>query len=213
MVATGFAEGKLQSMTEEAVVRDLRPYVADSLKISPESINIRVLSFVDDVHSRPSALITHLGSGRPVGRVTFLIRAARVTADVEAVKDVVVANRFLRRNQILSEDDLRVTSVRLAWPEPRYLENPALGVGRRVTRAVPSNLPVTEDLLGEPYIIRQGSRITIQFVTGPLKILAFGIARDEGAVGGYIRVANVDSKKELWGRIIDGETVQVGPNQ
>ena len=213
MVAAVFAEVKGLTLTEETVVSELRDYIAESLQIDGSAVNIRILSSVADHQSRPSALISHLGTGKPVGRVTFLIRSSRVTAEVEAVKDVVVANRFLRRNQILGEGDLRVSSLRLAWPEARYLEDPALGVGKRVTRPVPFRLPVTEDVLGEPYIIQHGSRITIEYLSGPLKILALGIAKDDGAIGSLIRVTNIDSKKELWAKIIDAETVQVGPKQ
>jgi flagella basal body P-ring formation protein FlgA len=213
MVAAVFAEEKKQNVDGGAVVILLRSYVAEFLQIDDSAVNIRILSSIEDLPARPSTTISHVGSGRPVGRVTFLIGTSRVMADVQAVKDVVVANRFLRRNQILGEDDLRVSSLRLAWSDVRYLENPALGVGKRVTRSVPSSLPLTEDVLGEPYIIRHGSRITIQYLNGPLKILAVGVAKDDGAVGGYIRVANLDSRREVWARIIDGETVQVGPNQ
>jgi flagella basal body P-ring formation protein FlgA len=59
--------------------------------------------------------------------------------------------------------------------------------------------------------MRHGARVTILYVKGPLKVLSVGIAKDDGPVGGRIRVSNADTKKELWGLIVDAETVQVGP--
>jgi flagella basal body P-ring formation protein FlgA len=142
--------------------------------------------------------------------VTFLVGSARVQADVEAVKEVVVASRFLRRNQVMEQADVVRTAIRLIWPEGRYLENVDLVVGKRVTRSVPAHFPITEDALGNPYTIRQGAQITIQYLQGPLKVVAVGVAKEDGPAGARIRVTNLDSKKELWARVVDGETVQVG---
>ena len=88
---------------------------------------------------------------------------------------------------------------------------PEIAVGKRLTRNIPSRFPVTEDVLGEPYTLRQGMRITIRYQSGPLRVLAMGIAKEDGAVGASIRVTNLDSKKDLWARVVDDETVQVGP--
>ena len=42
-------------------------------------------------------------------------------------------------------------------------------------------------------------------------VLALGVAKEDGPVGASIRVTNLDSKKDLWARIVDGEMVEVGP--
>jgi flagella basal body P-ring formation protein FlgA len=143
--------------------------------------------------------------------VTFLMGTARVQAEVEAVKEVVVASRFLRRNQLMEEGDLMMTAIRLTGPAGHYIDNLDLAVGKRLTRSISARLPITEDALGKPYMIRQGARITIQYVQGALKVLALGTAKEDGPAGASIRVSNLDSKKDLWARVVDSQTVQVGP--
>ena len=206
-----YAAEKSKTPQEEIVTAALRAHVAERLKIEPAAVTIRIMSAVEKVEVGPAIAISHLGSGSPVGRVTFLIGSARVQAEVEAVKEVVVASRFLRRNQLMEQADVVRTAIRLIWPEGRYLENVDLVVGKRVTRSVPAHFPVTEDALGNPYTIRQGAQITIQYLQGPLKVVALGVAREDGPAGARIRVTNLDSKKELWARVVDSQTVQVGP--
>jgi flagella basal body P-ring formation protein FlgA len=104
-----------------------------------------------------------------------------------------------------------MTPIRLISPAGRYINQLDLAIGKRVTRSISARLPVTEDALGKPYMIRQGGRISIQYLQGSLKVLALGTAKEDGLAGASIRVTNLDSKKELWARVVDGETVQVGP--
>jgi flagella basal body P-ring formation protein FlgA len=209
--APGFAVDKMVTSQEEVVASSLRAYVAHGLQIQPAAVTVRIMSSLDGLAISPRATISHIGLGSPLGRVTFVIGLARVQAQVEAVKDVAVASRFLRRNQLLEEADVAMASVRMTRPDSRYMANPDLAVGQRVTRSVPARVPLTEEALGKPYAIRQGARITIQYVQGPLKVLALGIAKEDGVAGMSIRVSNLDSKKEISAKVVDGETVQVGP--
>jgi flagella basal body P-ring formation protein FlgA len=202
---------KVKTSQQEGVTTAIQAYVADGLQIDPAAVTVRIMSPLDGLVLRPVPPISHLGSGSPVGRVTFLMGTARVQTEVEAVKEVVVASRFLRRNQLLEEGDLMMTAIRVSGPAVRYIDNLDLAVGKRVTRSVSARLPITEDALGKPYMIRQGARITIQYVQGALKVLALGTAKEDGPAGASIRVSNLDSKKDLWARVVDSETVQVGP--
>ena len=202
---------KVKTSQEEGVATAIRAYVADGLQIDPAAVTVRIMSPLDGLVLRPVPSISHLGSGSPVGRVTFLMGKARVQAEVEAVKEVAVASRFLRRNQLVEEGDLMMTAIRLTGPAGHYIDNLDLAVGKRVTRSVSARFPITEDALGKPYMIRQGARITIQYVQGGLKVLALGTAKEDGPAGASIRVSNLDSKKDLWARVVDSETVQVGP--
>ena len=202
---------KVKTSQEEVIPTAIRAYVAKSLQIEPAAVTVRIMSSLDGLVLRPMPAISHLGSGSPVGRATFLMGTARVQAEVEALKEVVVASRFLRRNQLVEEGDLTMTAIRLAWPAGHYIDNPDLAVGKRVIRSISARLPITPDALGQPYMIKQGSRITIQYVHGALKVLALGTAKEDWAGGASIRVSNLDSKKDLWARVVDSQTVQVGP--
>lgn len=217
--SSAWAEGKMQGLSAEAAVkprealtRALRAYVAASLQIDETAVVVRVLSPLEGAPGPLDAdSIRHVGAGKPVGRVVFLVGSVRLTAEVDAFKEVLVASRYLRRNHVLEEGDCALHSIRLAGPEARYLEDARVVVGKRLTRPVMTRLPITEDVLAPPYVVRQGERITIQYLHGLLSILAVGIAKEDGHIGASIRVTNTDSKKELWGKVVDAGTVQAGP--
>jgi len=42
-----------------------------------------------------------------------------------------------------------------------------------------------------------------------MKITARGVAQQDGSVGQWIPVVNIDSRKVVYGRVRDGETVEV----
>jgi flagella basal body P-ring formation protein FlgA len=205
------AEEKSARSHSENILSALRGHVADVLQIEPAAVAIRLLSSVDEVPFHASTAISRVGTGTPVGRVTFLVGGSRVNTEVEARKDVVVAARFLRRNQVVEQSDLTITPVRVVWSDGRYVVYPEIAVGKRLTRNIPSRFPVTEDALGEPYAIRQGMRLTIRYQSGTVRVFALGVAKEDGAIGASIRVTNLDSKKDLWARVVDEQTVQVGP--
>lgn len=200
------------SAQKEALITPLREYVARTLGVEEAAVTIRFLA-TPEVFPKETLLaaISHISPGKPVGRVLFQVGSVKVAAEVEAFKEMVVASRFLRRNQVLAEADVMVSPVRLVWPDARFLEDADLVVGKRLTRPISSRSPILDDVLADPYVVRQGARVTILYLKGPLNILSVGIAKDDGPVGGRIRVSNADTKKELWGRIVDAETVQVGP--
>lgn len=200
------------ALTDAMLTELLRGYVAETLKVPSASVIVRLMlppGGLPVLSGTP--VVAHSGVGKPVGRVTFTVGPVRVPAEVEAYKEVVVAARYLRRNQVLEDKDLARAPVRLAWADLRYLEDMEPALGRRVTRNVPTGLPVMEDILADPHVVRLGSRVAIQYKKGPLSILAEGIAKDDGSVGSNIRIMNVESKRELWGRVVDGDTIQVGP--
>jgi len=206
------ASASAPALTEARLAELLRGYVAETLKVPSASVIVRLMlppGGLPVLSGTP--VVAHSGVGKPVGRVTFTVGPARVPAEVEAYKDVVVAARYLRRNHVLEDKDLALAPVRLVWADLRYLEDMEPAVGKRVTRNVQTGLPVMEDILGDPHVVRLGSRITIQYKKGPLYILAEGIAKDDGSVGSNIRIMNTESKRELWGRVMDGDTIQVGP--
>ena len=208
----GFAAEKTDKGQLEALSSALRGYVARILSVEETAVTIRFVTTPEVLPQEALLLsISHITPGKPVGRVLFQVGTIKVAAEVEVFKEIVVASRFLRRNQVLAEADVMITPVRLVWPEARFIEDAELVVGKRLTRPISSRSPILDDALGEPYVVRQGSRVTLLYLKGPLNVMSVGIAKDDGPIGGRIRVSNTESKKELWGRIVDADTVQVGP--
>ncbi len=79
-------------------------------------------------------------------------------------------------------------------------------VGQRVRRRVGAGTLWRAGLLSEPTVVQRGQMVRLRFQRGPLRIAGLGKAREEGQVGELIRVQNVDSRREVMGRVrADGE--------
>ena len=50
-------------------------------------------------------------------------------------------------------------------------------------------------------VVERGDRVLLVLEDGPLRIQATGRAQESGVVGEWIRVRNLDSKRELSGRV------------
>jgi flagellar basal body P-ring formation protein FlgA len=159
------------------------PENVDFLKTIPLAIDFRV-------------------DGTPAGRVTAYI-------DLDIRVPVVVAVRPLARFQPLTRDDLTMEKKDLSQLPTGVLTDMNEVVGKRMRRAVDANTVLRSDLIELPPLIRYGDVVTIVAETSGLRITALGKAVQQGRRGDLITVINLDSKKRIFARVKDAQTVEV----
>lgn len=162
-------------------------------------------------------------SSAAAGQITVFIEAVAVDAAghrtprsttaafrVNAPQDVVVATRELARRMVVSAADVRVerrTADRVpAGPVFRDLGEV---VGKEIVRPVAPGEVVTLQAVVAPRVIRRGAIVTLLLEGQGFRLMAKGIAQEDGAVGENIRVVNQSSRKELMGRVEDDRTVRI----
>ena len=138
-------------------------------------------------------------------------RSATVAFRVNASQDAVIAVRELVRGSVVRPEDVRAERR----PNDRLPRVPlaSLGetVGKEVVRAVAPGEVVIAAAVAPPRTIRRGSVVSLILEGQGFRIVARGIASEDGAVGQTIKVVNQSSRRELAGRIEDERTVRVGP--
>ena len=82
-------------------------------------------------------------------------------------------------------------------------------VGKRSTRRILPDAPVPSDALETLPAITAGDKITIEFIFGPVRVTAPGLARRAGYLGETIRVHADDTNRDLDAMIIDNHTVRI----
>jgi flagellar basal body P-ring formation protein FlgA len=66
------------------------------------------------------------------------------------------------------------------------------------------------DLIEFPPLVKRGDVVLVVAESGGLRITTLGMVKQrEGRRGERIRVENIDSKKSLYGRVLDAKTVKV----
>ena len=130
-------------------------------------------------------------------------------AAVEIMTDVVVTQRPLGRHKPITEDDIEIRRMDLAQLPSDAITDPATILGQRTRRAIGSNTVLRPNLVEFPPLLKRGDVVVIIAETAGLKITALGQVKKKGRLGERIPVVNFDSKKVLYARVVDGNTVKV----
>ncbi len=130
-----------------------------------------------------------------------LLHRGTVSPYVRVAGRVVVPSRDLRRGEILTAADVELQE----WDRRRIAANTVVSkeqaIGLRVRRSLRRGRPFrTSDVESVP-VVERGDRVTLLLENGPLRIQTLGRARESGAIGDWIRVENLDSRKEISGRV------------
>mgnify|MGYP001825038479 FL=1 len=89
------------------------------------------------------------------------------------------------------------------------ITDPGAVLGKRTRRAIGTQTPLRADLIELPPLVKRGDLVVIIAESNGLKITTLGQVKKRGRLGDRIPVANMDSKKILYARVIDSNTVKV----
>ena len=82
-------------------------------------------------------------------------------------------------------------------------------VGKRTTRAIKAGVILRTDMVELPPLVKRGDVVVIIAESEGLKVTALGKAKHRGHRGEKIAVENLDSRKEVFARVLDASTVKV----
>jgi flagella basal body P-ring formation protein FlgA len=131
------------------------------------------------------------------------------TVNIEVLTEMVVTKRPLRRHQLITEDDIQLKEMDLAEVKSNSVTNYEEVLGKRTKRAIKANEVLRTDHIELPPLVRRGDVVSIIAESDGLMITALGEVRKRGCRGERIRVVNLDSKKGIYGRVLDANTVKV----
>ena len=137
------------------------------------------------------------------------VRVVDVGLRVHQKLMALVARREIQPHDVLAESDVMAVALEL----PPGLTDPVTtvktAVGKRATRRLRMGAPIALSALETPPDLSANDRVTIEYLYGPIRISAPGLARQTGAIGDTIRVYALDTRKELEAVIVDGHTVRL----
>ncbi len=159
-----------------------------------------------------------VSSTRFLGRVALEIkirvndvpaRNVRVCGKVEAYRNVVCAARDIRRGEIIGASALTVARMPISKLRNQSIFRPSEVVGMAAKRAVRAGQPITRRQVAPPVVVKRGARVIILAESPSLTIRVPGKAIEPGTAGDFIRVKNLQSKKEVLAKVRDSRTVTV----
>lgn len=158
------------------------------------------------------------GSKDIVGPQEFLLdikgtdgtpRRVKVAAVVRTPEMVVVASRPLRRDEVLTEEALKMKVLpRGKLAGQNYFTDYAALLGQQMRRGLSTGLPITDAIIGPPVVITRSQLVTIECSSGAIVVKTSGKALASGAVGDLIEV-EMPGRIRATGSVVDSMTVRV----
>ena len=132
-----------------------------------------------------------------------------VSARVTSRDRVLVANRSLPRDAVLTAADLTLVERDVDTLSQGYLRDAVELDGMRLRRPVAAGAVLTPAMLASVPLVSRGQQVTLEARTDGVHIRMAGQALAEAALGQRIRVKNLSSDRVVEGVVRSDEVVEV----
>ena len=122
---------------------------------------------------------------------------------------MVVAKNYLPRHQMVEEKDVQIINKNITTQPPDVVTDLNDVLGKRTTLSINNQETFRKSMVEVPPLVKKGDRVILLVERDHFRITAQGEVREDGREGDRIRVVNTSSKKEVYGRVLDGHTVEV----
>ena len=207
------SQEKMKSLVSEYIAKNI---LADQSEA--RITEIRVAEAIELPDGRVTYSVNPTRNAESMGKIQFTIdfdvngkffKRVWATATVEVFSDVVVTKKPLGRYKPITEDDIEVQRMDLADLPSDVIIDPEAVLGKRTRRAIGAQTVLRQNLVEFPPLVKRGDVVMIIAETEGLKVTALGEVKKKGRIGERIPVMNFDSKKVLYARVVDGNTVKV----
>ncbi|MBT5028089.1 MAG: flagellar basal body P-ring formation protein FlgA [Nitrospina sp.] len=158
------------------------------------------------------------GNNRTAGRIPLTLqikvngvfqRTIRINSRVMVSQEVVKTMRPVRKGEIISNENIVLEMIKTERPWKDAVRSIDQALGYEAGRNLPSGKIIVQKFLKKPALVNKGDKIQILAEKGGMKITAPGILKEDGFADSMVRVLNMESKKVIYGRLLNANTVKV----
>ena len=144
-----------------------------------------------------------------IGRIdNQVIKNFSVRGTLKAMAPVVVATTNLRRDDLITEGQIRMESMDISAIRAPCLQKDQV-IGKKVLRAIKAGTAIELANVEFPPVVKKGALVKILAHRNGIELTATGIAKTDGKEGQIIKVKNVSSAKEIFCRVTAPGLVEV----
>ena len=136
-------------------------------------------------------------------------RGLWMNAQIKTYGDVVKPRRPIQPGTILSAEDVILERGLLESTTHNFATRLEDVVGFKAIRGLNVGVPIRLIHLIRAPLIKRGDRVLIVAEKGQMRITTPGIAREKGFKGNMVAVENIESKKMVYGLVVNAALVQV----
>ena len=210
-----------QTLEHRVIVEQARTYLLSQLPLDPNDVSISVEYTGEDlvlpagkVDLQYKLIAANPGVGRvPMGLEISvdgrLIRKIWLNARVEAFFDVVRTTRPVPRGRLIGPGDIEIVRVRSAQPLHNVVYNPEEVIGLKALSDLDPGQTLSPFMVKRVPLVKRGDRVLLVAERGPLRVTAPGVVKENGHKNATIQVENLQTRKIIYGTVVDSKTVNV----
>ena len=158
------------------------------------------------------------GSKKRIGRVHFMCfikidgikkKNLRLHADIKVSYDVYKSIHSLKAGHIIKDSDVQIERIKSDQILRNVASDPREIIGHRLMMNLNEGQHVQTHMLRKVPIVKNGDRILLIAQKGPLRVTVPGVVKENGFKDDTIRVENIQSKKIIYGTVVDSRTVKI----
>ncbi|WP_374764505.1 flagellar basal body P-ring formation chaperone FlgA [Yunchengibacter salinarum] len=141
------------------------------------------------------------------------VRRLSLTGRYERLTSVPVFNRRIQPGDVITDKDVTWKDIPTRRLRNRVITSQQALVGRTVRRPVQPGQLIASNDVHRPLMVEKGDAVTVRYTVGALRLMATGLALENGAKGELIRVRNSKSNQTMDAKVLAGALVSVSPTE
>ena len=210
-----------QIVKTEEIEKSAMDYLLKTLPWDKKSLEINVYYQGKDITLPPGKkelIYKIMGSSQRAGRIPMYLeirindqfqKRIQFNTKVLVSQKVIKTIRAVRRGEILSKDEIRAETIKTERPSKNAITNMDYALGYEASRSLSIGQILVPNFIKRPALGNRGDKILITAQKGGMIITTAGILKEDGYKDAMVRVLNIESKKIIYGRLVDSNTVKV----
>jgi flagellar basal body P-ring formation protein FlgA len=210
-----------QTLTAEEIKKGATDFLFRTLPWDEEQLEIEIFYHGGKI-TLPSGekLLIYKGRGgtKNVGRIPIMLeikvdgifqKRLGINSRVMVSQEVVKTTRQIRKGEIFTTDNIHIETIKTERLLGNTIKNIKDALGYEAVNYLPNGRPLLRRSMKKPALGNKGNKIIILAQKGGMKITTPGILKEDGYKDAMVQVLNIESKKIIYGRMVDSNTVRV----
>ena len=210
-----------QTITVEEIKKSATDFLLRTLPWEKEQLEIDIY-YQGGKITIPSGekLLVYKGRGgsKNVGRIPITLeiqvdgifqKRIGINSRVMVSQKVVKTTRQIKRGEIFTTDNIHLETIKTERNLENTIKNIEDALGYEAVNYLPNGRSLLQRSMKKPALGSKGEKIMILAEKNGMKITTPGILREDGYENAMVQVLNIESKKIIYGRLVDANTVKV----
>ena len=210
-----------QTITIEEIKKSAKDFLLETLPWEKEQLEIDIY-YQGGKITIPSGekLLIYKGRGgsKNIGRIPITLeiqvdgifqKRIGINSRVMVYQKIVKTTRQIKRGEIFTTENIHLETIKTERFLGNTIKNLEDALGYEAVSYLPNGRSLLQRSMKKPALGSKGEKIMILAEKNGMKITTPGILREDGYENAMVQVLNIESKKLIYGRLVDANTVKV----